>query len=326
MRRREFITLVGGCAVAWPLAARAQDAGPPVIGLLQSGTPSAYDLSGFRQGLKETGFIEGLNLKIEYRWANEDPDRLPELAADLVNRHVRVIAAVASIEAARAAATATNTIPIVFGIGGDPVALGLVGSINRPGGNVTGLTSMSGELIGKQLAILHDLLPQATRFGVLSNPQGWIHDSIVKDAQTAASTIGVTVEVLTASKRSEIDAVFAHLASDNRVQGLLVANHPLFFSHRVQLAILAARLALPAISAFREMVNAGALMSYGPNFQDRDREQAHYVGRILKGESPADLPVQQVSKFALAINVETANAIGLTVPTKLLSTADEVIE
>jgi len=180
MRRREFIALVGGCAVAWPLAARAQDAGPPVIGLLQSGTPSAYDLSGFHQGLKETGFIEGLNLKIEYRWANEDPDRLPELAADLVNRQVRVIAAVASIEAARAAATATNTIPIVFGVGGDPVALGLVGSINRPGGNVTGLTSMSGELIGKQLAILHDLLPQATRFGVLSNPQGWIHDSIVK--------------------------------------------------------------------------------------------------------------------------------------------------
>jgi putative ABC transport system substrate-binding protein len=249
------------------------------------------------------------------------------LAADLVNRRVRVIAAIASIQAARAAATATNTIPIVFGLGGDPVALGLVGSINRPGGNVTGLTSMAGELIGKQLAILHDLLPQATRFGVLSNPQiGWIHDSIVKDAQTTASTIGVTVEVLTATKSSEIDAVFAHLASDNRVQGLLVASHPLFLSHRVQVAILAARLALPAISPFRETVNVGGLMSYGPNLQDRDREQAHYVGRILKGESPADLPVQQVSKFALAINVETAKAIGLTVPPALLATADEVIE
>jgi putative ABC transport system substrate-binding protein len=291
------------------------------------GTPSAYDLSGFRQGLKETGFIEGPNLKIEYRWANDNPDRLPELAADLVNRRVRVIAPIASIQAARAAAAATNTIPIVFGGGGDPVALGLVGSINRPGGNVTGLTSMAGELIGKQLAILHDLLPQATRFGVLSNPQiGWIHDSVVKDAQTAASTIGVTVEVLTATKSSEIDAVFAHLASDNRVQGLLVTSHPLFLSHRVQLAILAARLALPAISPFRETVIVGGLMSYGPDLQDRDREQAHYVGRILKGESPADLPVQQVSKFALAINVETAKAIGLTVPPALLATADEVIE
>jgi putative ABC transport system substrate-binding protein len=291
------------------------------------GTPSAYDLSGFRQGLKETGFIEGANLKIEYRWANDNPDRLPELAADLVNLRVRVIAPIASIQAARAAAAATNTIPIVFGGGGDPVALGLVRSINRPGGNVTGLTSMAGELIGKQLAILHDLLPQATRFGVLSNPQiGWIHDSVVKDAQTAASTIGVTVEVLTATKSSEIDAVFAHLASDNRVQGLLVTSHPLFLSHRVQLAILAARLALPAISPFRETVIVGGLMSYGPDLQDRDREQAHYVGRILKGESPDDLPVQQVSKFALAINVETAKAIGLTVPPALLATADEVIE
>jgi putative tryptophan/tyrosine transport system substrate-binding protein len=323
MKRREFITLLGAAA-AWPITLRAQQ--PERIGLLQIGTPSSYDLSGFRQGLKDGGYVEGQNLAIEYRFANDDPARLPELASDLVHRQVRVIAAIASGLAARAAKDAPNTIPIVFGYGGDPVKQGLVASLNRPGGNVTGVISLANELFGKQLGLLHELLPQATHIGVLAHPKSPLHESIVKDTQAAASAIGQTIEILDAGTSDEIDAVFARLRDEKRVQGLLVTNDPFFIAQRVQLAILAARYAVPAVYPFREMAQAGGLLSYGPNIADRDRQAALYVGRILKGENPAELPVQQMSKFELVINLKTAKALGLSIPNSMQLLAEEVIE
>jgi putative ABC transport system substrate-binding protein len=325
--RREFIAGLGGAA-AWPLAARAQRTEMPAIGLLQIGAPSSWDFAGFRQGLKDAGYVEGQNLAVEYQWANDDPDRLPQLAADLVRRRVHVIVAFGSALAVRAAKTATDRIPIVFGYGGDPVQQGLVTSLNRPGGNVTGMTSLAGELVGKQLGMLHELLPQASHFGFLSDPKVQAHESLVKDAQAAASAIGGTIEVLTASTSGEIDAVFARIANGKRVQGLMVTPMPFFLAGpaRVQLAILAARYVVPAIYSVREAVEAGGLLSYGSNITDRDREVGHYVGRILKGEKPADLPVQQQSKFELVINLLTAKAIGLTIPNSLRSLADKVIE
>lgn len=326
MKRREFITLLGGAAAGWPLAASAQQPERPVIGLLLIGTPSSYDLSGFRQGLKDAGYVEGQNLAIEYRFANDDPARLPELASDLVRRQVRVIATVANGLAARAAKDATNTIPIVFGYGIDPVKQGLVASLNRPGGNVTGVISLANELFGKQLGILYELLPQTVHIGVLANPKSATHESIVKDTQAAASAIGQTIEILDAGTSGEIDAAFVRFGDEKRAQGLLVTNDPFFLARRVQLAILAARYAVPAIYPFREMVDAGGLLSYGPNLADRDRQAALYVGRILKGENPADLPVQQMSKFELVINLKTAKALGLSVPNSMQLLADEVIE
>jgi putative ABC transport system substrate-binding protein len=308
VRRRQFISLLGGAA-AWPVAARGERASVPVIGLLRIGTPSSRDLTGFRLGLREEGFIEGQNLAIEYRWANNDPDRLPRLAADLVRLQVHVIA-----------------IPIVFGFGSDPVQQGVVASLNRPGGNITGMTSQSAAVFGKQFGILHELVPHAAHFGVLSNPKSAIHNSIIEDTQTAASALGRTIEVLTASTSGEIDAVFERLANEKRVQGLLVSNDPLFGAARVQLAILAARFAVPAIYPFRAQAEAGGLLSYGPDLVDRDREVGHYVGRILKGERPADLPVQQSSKFEFIINMRTAKALGLEVSPQLLARADDVIE
>jgi putative ABC transport system substrate-binding protein len=324
MKRRDFITLLGAAAT-WPVAARAQQP-VPIIGLLEIGTPSSYDLSGFRRGLKEAGYTEGQNLAIEYRWANDDPDRLSELAADLVRRQVRAIVAIGSSNAVTAAKAATDRIPIVFGYGGDPIQLGHVASLNRPGGNITGTTSLSSELIGRQLGILHELLPQAAHFGVLTNPENAVHKSVVKDALAAVSVMGRTVEVVTASTGSEIDEVFMRLADEKRVQGLLVAADAFFAAQRVHLAILAARYIVPAIYPFPQHAEAGGLMSYGPNLLDRDREVGHYVGRVLKGEKPADLPVMQTSKFALLINLATAKALGLTVPPTLLAIADEVIE
>jgi putative ABC transport system substrate-binding protein len=255
--RRDFITLLGGAAVAWPLAARAQQAAMPVIGSLQIGAPSSWDFTGFRQGLKDAGYVEGQNLAIEIRWANDDPDRLSELAAGLVHRLVRVIVVLGSTLATHAAKAATNTIPIVFGFGSDPVQQGLVASLNRPGGNITGVTSLSTELVGKQLGMLHELLPQASHFGVLGNPKSPIHELVVKEAQAATSVIGGTIEVLAASTSGEIDAAFARLANEKRVQGLLVSNDPLFIAERVQLAILAARFAVPAIYPFHEQAHAG---------------------------------------------------------------------
>jgi putative ABC transport system substrate-binding protein len=324
--RRQFISALGGAAAAWPLAARAQQPATPVIGLFQIGTPSSYDLSGFRQGLKEAGYVEGQNLAIEYRFANDELTRLPELASDLVRRQVRVIATVGNAFTARAAKDATSTIPIVFGFGVDPVKLGLVASLNRPGGNITGIISLTNELFGKQLGILHELLPQADQFGILANPRTLIHDTIVKETQAAASAIGRTIEILDVGSSGEIDAVFERLGETKREQGLLVTNDPIFIARRVQIAILAARYAVPAIYLFRENVEAGGLLSYGPNLADRDRQAALYVGRILKGESPADLPVQQMSKFELLINLSTARALKLGVPPTLLARADEVIE
>jgi putative ABC transport system substrate-binding protein len=326
MRRRDFIKVVAGSAVTWPLAARAQQSTIPTIGVLQIGTPTSYDLSGFRQGLKEAGYVEGQNLRIEYRFANDDPARLPELAADLVGRKVSVIATVASAGAARAAKDATNTIPIIFGQGPDPIKQGLVASLNRPGGNVTGVLSLASELYGKQIGILHELIPQAVHLGVLVSPKNPIYESIVKDTQSAASAKGQTVEILDAGTSADIDAVFARIGNEKRVQGLLVTNDPFFDGQRVQLAILAARYAVPAIYPFREFTEAGGLLSYGTNRADRDRQAGVYVGRILHGENPGDLPVQQMSKFELIINLKTANALGLIIPNSLQLLADGVIE
>jgi putative ABC transport system substrate-binding protein len=325
MRRRDFITLLGGAAAAWPPAARAQQPGIPVVGFLGIGAPSDYDLSGFRLGLKDSGYDEGQNLAIEYRWANRDSDRLPELAADLVRRRVRVIVPLASGNAVEAAKAATSTIPIVFGVGGDPVQLGYVTSLNRPGGNITGITSLSGALVGKQLGILRELMPEVIDFGLLNNPKGANQESNVRQAQAAANAVGGTIAALNASTSREIDAAFTQ-ADEKRVRGLVVANDPFFMIERAQIAILAARHAMPAIYPFREQADAGGLMSYGPNLADRDREVGHYVGRILKGEKPADLAVQQGTKFRFVINLQTARALGLTVSNSMRLLADEVIE
>lgn len=262
--------------------------------------PISYDLSGFRQGLRDKGYIEGQNLEIEYRFADDNEARLPELASDLVRHRVGVIATVGSGLAARAAKEATNAIPIVFGFGVDPVKLGLVASLNRPGANVTGVISLTNELLGKQLGMLHDLLPQAVRFGVLAHPRTLFHQSIVRDTQAAGSRLGLTVEILDVGNSAEIDAAFVRLRDENRLQGLLVTNDTLFIARRVQVAILAARFAVPTISPFREVAEAGGLLSYGPNLADRDRESGRYVGRILNGENPADLPVQQSTKFTFS--------------------------
>jgi putative tryptophan/tyrosine transport system substrate-binding protein len=323
--RREFIAALAGAAAACPLAARAQQRPMPAIGLLQIGSPSSRNFTVFGQGLKEEGYVDGQNLAIDVRWANNNEDRLPGLAADLVRRRMRVIVAFGSIAAVRAGKAATSTIPIVFGFGLDPVQLGLVASLNRPGGNITGMTSLSSELVGKQLGMLHGLLPQASHFGLLSNP-GPIHERRVKDAQAAASSIGVTMEILSASTSGEIENVFTRIANDKRVQGLLVSDNPFFGAARVQLAILAARFTVPAIYPFRVQAEAGGLMSYGPDLDDQDREVGRYVGRILKGERPADLPVQQETKFELVINLQTAKALGLSIPASMLAIADKVIE
>jgi putative ABC transport system substrate-binding protein len=244
----------------------------------------------------------------------------------LVRHRVRVIATVGNTLPVSAAKRATSTIPIVFGFGADPVKLGLVASLNRPGGNVTGVISLSNELIGKQIGMLHELMPQAVRFGVLTNPRSVNQESITKDSQAAASRLGLTVEILNVNDSAEIDAAFARLHDENRLQGLLVTNDPLFIAQRVQVVILAARFAVPAIYPFREQTEAGGLLSYGPNLADRDRQVGVYVGRILDGENPGDLPVQQASKFEFIINLKTAKALGLAIPPGLFSIADEVIE
>jgi putative ABC transport system substrate-binding protein len=325
MKRREFIVGLGSAA-AWPMTAWAQQGPTAVVGLLQIGAPSSWDFTGFRQGLKDMGYLEGQNVVIDVRWANDDPDRLPGLAADLVHRQVRVLATIGSGLAISAAKAATNMTPIVFGYGGDPVQQGLVASLNRPGGNVTGITSLSGELVSKQLGVLHELMPQTAHFGFLSDPKAPNHESGVKDAQAAASAIGGRIEVLAASTSSDIDTIFARIANEKRVQGLVVFPAPFFIFALVQLAILAARFAVPAIYSFHEHAKAGGLLSYGPDLADRDRQVGRYVGRMLKGEKPADLPVQQSTKFELVINLRTAKALDLTIPETLLATADEVIQ
>ena len=327
MRRREFMALLCGAAGIWPLAVHAQQsADVPIIGLLQIGGPTSWNLAPFRQGLKDAGYVEGQNLTIEYRFANDDPSRLPELATDLIQRKVRAIASVGSGFPVRAAKNATNTIPIVFGFGVDPIKEDLVASLNRPGGNVTGIISLANELYGKQLGVLHELLPQASHFGILARPRGFLYETIVKEAHAVASALGQTVEILDAMTTADIDAVFARIGDEKRVQGILVTNDPFYIAQRVQLAILAARYAIPAIYPFREMAEAGGLLSYGPNIAERDRATGVYVGRVLKGENPAELPVQQMSKFELVINLKTAKALNLNVPNSMQLLADEVIE
>jgi putative tryptophan/tyrosine transport system substrate-binding protein len=326
MKRREFITLLGGATAAWPLAARAQQPAMPVIGFLGSTSRDSYShlLAAVRQGLKETGYVESRNVAIEYRWAEGKYDRLPALAAELVGYPVAVI--IANTPAALAAKAATTTTPIVFSSGLDPVKAGLVASLNRPGHNVTGISSMSGELVAKQLELLHELVPSATVIGLLVNPTNpALAESLSTALQAAARVLGLRLDVLHASSEPEIDAAFDTLASSRR--GGLVIGADGFFSVRSgQLAALALHHALPAISPYPPFAVAGGLMNYGASPTDGFRLAGVYAGRILKGEKPADLPVMQSAKFELVINLKTAKALGLTVPSALLARADEVIE
>jgi putative ABC transport system substrate-binding protein len=282
-------------------------------------------VAAFRQGLSEAGFVEGQNVAIEYRWANNEPDRLPELAADLVRRRVAVIVTLGTSASVRAAAAATKTIPIVFRTGGDPVELGLVSSLNRPGGNVTGINAMSLETVTKRLGLLHDLMPNATRFAALLNPNDPNAGYYTKDLQAAASAIGRQIEVFGASDIREIDAAFASLAQ-KRPDALVVVSQGLLINRRVQIVTQATRQALPAIYPNREFAEIGGLMSYGSSATDQHRLTGIYTGRVLKGEKPADMPVLRASKFELVINAQTAKVFGLEIPTTLLAAADEVIE
>jgi len=325
VKRREFITLLGGAA-AWPLAARAQQPAMPVIGFLSASSPAnrAHLITAFRRGVRESGYVEGQNVAIEYRWAQDQYDRLPELVADLLRRQVAVIAATDTLSAV-AAKAANTTIPIVFAIGIDPVKDGLVASLNRPGGNVTGINIMSNELGAKPLGLLHELLPGPVRIGVLVDPNWPITARFVSDVQVTASAIGKQIEVLHVSSGRDIETVFAGFAQ-KPVDALLVGGTPLANNRRVHLVTLAAYHRVPALNALREFPEAGGLMSYGTSITDAHRQAGVYAGRILKGEKPADLPVMQSTKFEFVINLNTAKAFGLSFPPGLLAIADEVIE
>jgi ABC-type uncharacterized transport system substrate-binding protein len=326
MKRRKFISLLGGAAATWPLAARAQQAAMPVVGFLDGGSlgTSAHIVAAFRKGLSETGYLEGRNVVVEYHWAEGNYDRLSVLAPDLARRQVAVIVAMGA-PVAVAAKAATATIPIVFGSGVDPVQAGLVASLSRPGRNVTGVTSMNAEIEAKRLGLLLELLPKATRLAVLINPNNPIAEATVKDAQASAAAIGRQLEILAASTNREIDAAFASLVQ-KRADALLIGPDVFFTNRRVQLATLTVRHGIPAVYAFREFAEAGGLMSYGTSNAERDRQVGVYTGRILKGEKPADLPVLQPTKFELVINLQTATTLGLEVPPQLLARADEVTE
>jgi putative ABC transport system substrate-binding protein len=323
MRRRAFITLLGGAA-AWPLAARAQQPATPVIGYLSTSTPEPSRVAAFVKGLSEMGYAEGHNVAIEYRWANNEPTRLSELAADLVRRRISVIAAMQT-STARAAKAETFNIPVVFISAADAVQAGLVSSFNRPGANLTGINIPFTDLGSKQLGLLHDLLPQATRFGMLIDRAGLFVGENVKIVQAAADKIGGKIEILPAASARDIDTIFAALP-DKQVQGVLVATGQLFVNRRVQIATVATRHAVPTMFNQRDFTEAGGLMSYGPSIADAYRQAGIYVGRILKGEKPMDMPVMQPTKFEFVINMQTARTIGIEVPANLLALADEVIE
>jgi len=325
-RRREFITLLGGAA-AWPLAARAQQGAIPVIGFLSSRSPgeSAGLVLAFRQGLQEAGFVEGQNAFVAFRWAEGHYDRLPALAADLVGRHVTLIVAQGGDPPVLAAKSATTTIPVVFTISSDPVKLGIVGSLNRPGGNITGFWPYTSLLGTKRLELMRQLLPANASIAVLVNPDNPNADLDVTELQNAARTLGQSITFVRARSESEIDAVFATLG-EWRAAALLINTDPFFLARRDQFVSLAARNRMPAIYAQREFVAAGGLISYGASLADAYRQVGIYAGRILKGEKPADLPIVQPTKFEMAINLKTAKALGLDIPPTVLAIADEVIE
>jgi ABC-type uncharacterized transport system substrate-binding protein len=327
VRRREFIALVGGAAAAWPIAARGQQPTMPVIGYLSSAFPDrdAGRLRGFRQGLSETGFVEGRNVAIEYRWAEEQNDRLPALAADLVRRQVAVIAQAGHVLGVFAAKAATTTIPIVFVTGVDPVALGLVASLNRPGVNLTGVTTLGIELEPKRLELLHGVVPTARTIGALINRTHPIAETQSSELQAGARALGLKLHILDASTERDFDTLFARLA-ELQAGGLVIATDGLFISRSEHLATLAVRHAMPAIFQLRAFAAAGGLMSYGDSLAEMYRQSGIYAGRILKGEKPIDLPVQQVTRVELIINLKSAKTLGLEVPPSLLARADEVIE
>jgi putative ABC transport system substrate-binding protein len=329
MKRRDFITLLGGAAAAWPLAARAQRPSLPVIGFLGAETPDndvyAARLRAFRQGLGQTGYVEGRNVTIEYRWAEGRNDRLPALAADLVSRHVSVIVPYGGSPALLAAKEATATIPIVFAFGGDPVKRGIIPSLNRPGGNLTGITSLTDELGPKRLELLHEVAATARVFGFLVNPENQNAEIVSRDLEGAARALGLEVHVLHASNERELEPAFAALLR-LQARGLVIGGDPLFNSRPEQLGPLAIRYAMPAIYQYRPFAAAGGLMSYGADETETGRQLGIYTGRVLKGEKPSDLPVQEATKVELIVNLKIARMLGISVPLELLARADEVIE
>jgi len=326
MRRREFIKLIGGTAAAWPLAVRAQQT-TPVVGFMSARSPAeaASDLAAFRHGLGQTGYFEGKNVTIEYRWAEGHYDRLPAMAAELVARQVAVIAAVGGEPSGLAAKAATTTIPIVCSLGGDAVKAGLVTQLNRPGGNITGVTILGVEIAPKRLELAHQLVPAASTLAALINSKFPLGLAEARDMQAAAHSLGLQITVLDASNESEIETVFANLAQQ-KIAGLIINTDPFLLGQRRQIVQLAARHNVPAVYFLREFVDAGGLMSYGPSVANSYRQAGIYVGRVLKGEKVGELPVVQPTKFDLVINLRTARNLGLEIPTNLLVAADEVIE
>jgi putative tryptophan/tyrosine transport system substrate-binding protein len=326
MKRREFIALIGGAAV-WPLTARAQQSALPLIGLLSTRSPgdSADLITGFRGGLKEAGYVEGQNLAIEQRWAEGHYDRLPAMAADLVQRRVAVIAALGGVNSALAAKAATSTIPIVFVSGGDPVTFSLVSSLKRPGGNATGISVLTVELLAKRLELLREIIPTVTVIGLLVNPANAVVGAQIRGSEEAARSLGLNLHVVNASSEQQIETALATLVG-LQASAVMVSSDPFFNGWSVQLATLLARHRLPAISEVREFAVAGGLMSYATNFADAYRQAGLYVGRVLNGDKPADLPVQQAVKLDLVINLKAAKSLALQVPPTLLARADEVIE
>jgi ABC-type uncharacterized transport system substrate-binding protein len=327
MRRREFIALLGGAAASWPVATHAQQPAMPVIGFLHSASPAAFGrlVAAFREGLKETGYVEGENIAIEQRWAEGHYDRLPALADDLVQRRVAVIATMGGEGPARAARAATSTIPVTFVLGSDPVQLGLVGSLGRPGGNVTGVVQFTTALESKRLGLLHEMIPQADPIAALVNPTRSVGDAQRAEIEEAAARLGIKVAILTAQSEPELEVALATLTAQ-QVGALLVAADPFFFSRRQQLVELVARHKVPAMYEFRDFPVSGGLMSYGTDLANAYRENGVYVGRILRGAKPSDLPVMQSTRFEFVINLKAAKALGLSVPNSMQLLADEVIE